>query len=788
MLKNYLKVACRILVKNRLISFINIFGLGLSMSVGMMIMIRLQDQLSYDNFHPNPGTLFRVINHFQDKSGQRFDMASTPLPLRDKLAAVPGVEISTSIYPAFNGKLEGAGKEISVNGAFTDPSFFKVFGFTLFAGNPSTALSNPNAIIITKDVAERYFGHATAVGKTLKRDNGKSFLITGVLNDPPSKSHIHFDAFVSASTIHQMEVDKTLPNKSADWFQFNTAYTYITTTDKKTVEAGLRSLGSQLTKDMQGAKAAFALQSINNITPGSDYLYNEIGDGSSWSKFYFEIGIALIILLAACFNYTNLTVARSLTRAKEVGIRKINGAKKSQLFLQYIIESTLVAALSLVFAWILLSQIVRYAPFNDSYEFIPSSFQYNTEFISRTILFALFTGILAGVAPAWMLSNFKPLRILKNMTTARMFGNISVQKTLIVFQYTLSLTILIFLLAFYRQFAHLGSRDPGFRKENVLVVPLNGLDATIVSQRLTTVPGVQSVSAMSSVFGRHFSGLTTTAWISNRQDAVPLNYYYADGNFIRNMGLSVIAGKHSNDNRSILLNEQGAKALGLKDISRAVGQQIWINDSTQVEITGILKDFNYENAGSPIRPLALMSRKDAYSHLYVSVNTADKMMLTAQVRKVMFSLQRTQTADLVWLDDQLAENNSQGATISLLGYLAFMAMAIATLGLLGLVIYTVQTRRKEISIRKIIGAGSGQLVRMLSRGFIKLLLLSGIIAVPLGYVAGYLFLQNFTDRVSFGVGSALLCFCVLLAIGLLTIISQTYKAAVENPAKSLRSE
>jgi putative ABC transport system permease protein len=363
-----------------------------------------------------------------------------------------------------------------------------------------------------------------------------------------------------------------------------------------------------------------------------------------------------------------------------------------------------------------------------------------------------------------------------------------VQKTLIVFQYTLSLTILIFLLAFYRQFAHLGSRDPGFRKENVLVVPLNGLDATIVSQRLTTVPGVQSVSAMSSVFGRHFSGLTTTAWISNRQDAVPLNYYYADGNFIRNMGLSVIAGKHSNDNRSILLNEQGAKALGLKDISRAVGQQIWINDSTQVEITGILKDFNYENAGSPIRPLALMSRKDAYSHLYVSVNTADKMMLTAQVRKVMFSLQRTQTADLVWLDDQLAENNSQGATISLLGYLAFMAMAIATLGLLGLVIYTVQTRRKEISIRKIIGAGSGQLVRMLSRGFIKLLLLSGIIAVPLGYVAGYLFLQNFTDRVSFGVGSALLCFCVLLAIGLLTIISQTYKAAVENPAKSLRSE
>ncbi len=202
---------------------------------------------------------------------------------------------------------------------------------------------------------------------------------------------------------------------------------------------------------------AFTLQPIGKITPGSDQLYNDTSN-SSWSKFYFEIGIALIILLAACFNYTNLTIARALTRAKEVGVRKINGASRSQVFIQYIIESVMIAFLSLCFAWVLLSFIVQYAPFNDGYEFIPSSFRYNSPFFLWTIAFALFAGLLAGASPAWILSSFTPLRVLKNLTTARILGKVSIQKTLIVFQYSLSLTIIIFLFAFYRQFSHLAGR------------------------------------------------------------------------------------------------------------------------------------------------------------------------------------------------------------------------------------------------------------------------------------------------------------------------------------------
>jgi putative ABC transport system permease protein len=787
---NYLKVAFRTIARNRLISFINVFGLGLSMSVGMMVMIRVQDLLSYDNFHPQARNTYRVLSSYQTNSGEHWKMASTPLPLSGQLTALKGVANAVNIYPAFNGKMTAAGKEFYINGAFTGTNFFKVFGFSLAMGDPATALSTPYGIVLSKATAEKYFGKQHALGQVISSENHRNFTVTGVLNDIPGKSHINFDAFASNVIIPQLEAEKILAEKSKSDYAFDAAYTYVTLApaySTKALAADLNAIAYTLNKNNKDGRVAFSLQSIKAITPGSEYLHHD-NSGGSWTKLYFEIGIALIILIAACFNYTNLSIARSLTRAKEVGIRKINGAKRSQIFSQYIIESVLVSILSLGFAWILLSQIVRYAPFNDSYEFIPSTFKYNSEFVAWTIAFALFTGLLAGASPAWILSSFTPLRILKNLTTARLFGKISVQKALIVFQYSLSLIIIIFLLAFYRQFSHMGSADPGFRKNNVLVVPLNGLNEKIIGQKLKEIPGVQSISAMSNVFRPHFDGLAMSAWLSNKQDAVSLNYYYANADFVHDMNMTLLSGENTEDERKVILNEQAVKALGIKNYHDAVGQKFWVNDSTQLEIAAVVKDFNYANAGSPVRPLALMNKKNAYSYLYILANTLDRKALTGHIQQLLHEAASSQTFDLVWLNDQIDQNNSQKATISLLGYLAFMAMAIASLGLLGLVTYTVQVKEKEISIRKVIGAGSSQMVKMLSKGFIKLLFIAGFIAVPIGYTFSYLFLQNFADRVKFGIGSVLFCFSILLIIGLITIISQTYQAATANPAKSLRAE
>ena len=797
MFKSYLKIALRSFLKNKLTTFINIFGLGLSMSVGLMILIRTQDALNYDKFHPSPERTYRITSEYNKKGGEKWQLASTPLPLDKALLKEKNIiEQAVNIYPALNGKATANSKELNINGAFTESSFFKIFGFTLASGNAATALQQPNSIILNKITAEKFFGSDDVVGKVIKMDNGTPFIVTGVMNNPPGKTQLAYDAYASYSTVAQMENNKLLSQKSSDWFAFNSAYTFVLlkkNTGTRVLQSQLNSIANNLNEQNKEGVTAFHIQPLNKITPGTDALNNDMGGGTSWAKIYFEVGFALLILLAACFNYTNLTIARALTRAKEVGIRKIVGANRSQVFVQYVFESVLLALLALAFAWFILSFIVRYAPFNDDYEFIPSSFHYNASYIAWSFVYALFTGLLSGISPAWILSAFTPLRVLKNLSTAKLLGKVSLQKTLVVFQYSLSLVIIIFLFAFTRQFSFMAKANPGFTKNNMMVIPTNGFDEKIAAQKITSVSGVKSVAATSANFTKHFSGMNAPVWISNKNDAIGLNYYYADANFISSMNFDFVAGRNfsgeiqGNKEQDILLNEKAAHALGLSNAAKAIGQKLWLNDSTQLEITGVLRDFHYESAGIPVKPLAFRIKKDAYSYFYVQTE-GDKTTLESRVKTALSSLHATQPITISWLDEDLNKTNSQTATISLLGFLGFIALAIATLGLLGLVVYTVEVKGKEISIRKIVGAGEIQIINILSKGFVKLLFIAGLIAMPIGWLLSAMFLQNFSERAPFGFINVILCFLFLLSIGLFTIISQTYKAAIANPVESLRSE
>lgn len=797
MIKNYLKVAFRNLQRNKLVSFINIFGLGLSMTIGLMVMIRLQDAFSYDLFHANAARIVRINSKYDKKAGgEQWKMASTPLPLYEKLLENPGsFEKLVSIYPAFRGKASAAGKEMYINGAFTESSFFDVFGFQLAAGSAPGILNKPNTVVISAATAEKFFGSQDAIGKVFAMDNGSSFIVSGVMKPFPGKSHLNYDAYASYSTVAAMEKNKLLPPRLNDWFAFNTSYTYGLLQKGQTAANAnneLKNISAALNRINQQGVSAFSVQALASITPGNERLYND-NSGSSWGKFYFEIGIAFIILLAACFNYTNLTTARALTRAKEVGIRKVTGATRGKIFLQYIIESTLLSFLALGFAWVVLAFIIQYAPFNDGYEFISSSFEYNLPIAGWSVAFALFTGLLAGTAPAWILSSFKPVRVLKNLSTAKLFGKISIQKTLIVFQYSLSLTIIIFLFAFYQQFAHLAKVDPGFKRDNILVLPLNGLDENIVSQQLGAVSGVRSVSAVSYLFGGHFNGITNPVWTTSKADAVAVGNVFASANFITDMNIQLLAGNNfprggSAAEKYILLNERAAFALGLKDYSKAVGQSVWVNDSLQLEVLGIVKNFNYENAALPVGALAIRNKQNSAAYIFIATEAAAQTAVRERVLAAAKTIAPKQALSVSWLHEDLENGYSQTATLSLLGYIAFMVVAIATLGLTGLVIYTVEVKRKEISMRKILGAERKQIVQLLSTGFVKLLFIAGCIAVPIGYTAGYLFLQNFPNRSGFGVYNAIACFVLLLLIGLVTILTQTWRAASANPVKDLRLE
>jgi putative ABC transport system permease protein len=796
--KNYFKIAVRSLLKNKLTSFINVFGLGLSMSVGLMILVRTQDALSFDKFHPHPERTYRVTSQYNKKNGEKWPMASTPLPLVNELINDKDeVEAAANVYPVLNGKATANGKELYLNGAFTEPSFFSIFGLTFLQGNAATALNEPNSIILTKQIAEKFFNSTNVVGRTIQFDNGTSYLIKAVLNTPPGKSHLNYDAYASQNSIAALEKNQILTDKSSDWFAFNSAYTYVLLNKDATVkkvESRLKGIAANLNRVNKEGVTEFNLQALNEITPGTERLNNDNAAGTSWTKIYIEGGIALLILLAACFNYTNLTIARALTRAREVGIRKIVGAKRSQIFVQYIFESILLSLLALAFAWFVLALIVRYAPFNDEYEFIPSSFEYNLKFVSFTFIYALFSGVLAGSAPAWILSAFTPIRVLKNLSTAKILGKVSLQKTLIVFQYSLSLVVIIFLFAFNKQFSFMANVDPGFKRSGVVVVPLNGVKQQIAAQQISTISGVQSVSATTANFTKRFSGMTTPVWKSDKKEALNLQYYYANAAFIHDMRLEFDAGsnfqpgKEADIENYILLNESAVRALGFSSATNALAQKIWIDDSTQLQVAGVLKDFIYEGAGRPISPLAFRTKKDAYTYLYMSTIPTDKVNLEKNIEGEVNVDRPSQLVKATWLSDDLDKSNSQAATISLLGFLGFIALAIATLGLLGLVVYTVETKNKEISVRKIIGASTMQLVNILSWGFVKVLFIAGLIAMPVGWFLSVMFLQNFSMRANFGFVNVLMCFLFLLGIGLFTIVSQTYKAAIANPVKNLRSE
>jgi putative ABC transport system permease protein len=794
MLRSYLKIAWRSLNKNRLFSFINIFGLALSMSVCMIVMLRIKDEFRYDLFHPYADRTYRILTNVSNNNSDHWIFASSPLPLKPLLDQQGSViQETVQLYPAGNTPARYAKKELKIKGCFTDDGFFRIFGFTLKHGDERTSLSLPGSVVLSSATAYKYFRNEDPIGKVMGIGNMGDFIITGVMNEEPRKSHIAFDAFVSSASIHQLEKQKLLPAKSESWNTFQDAYTYVLlkpAVAKRTLQNVLAQVNKEINKDAKDGRLEFETQSLTKITPSPDLL-NDIGKGTTWGKLLALVGIGLIILVSACFNYTNLTIARALTRAREVGIRKVAGAKRFQIFLQYMVESVLIAFLSLLLASVMLSFIIRYNLFGDGGDFSPSISSDYIVFVSF-VLFALVSGLIAGAAPAWILSSFRPANVLKNISTVKLFGNLSLQKTLIVFQFSLSLVIVIFLFAFYRQFNYMAEADHGFRKHNILTIPLIGADEKLLRNELSAITGVENIAALSDNFGRYPSGTVSASLDRDEAKPLQLQYYYGDEQLIPVMQLQLKAGSNfppsTEKEKYIILNEQAVTALQLENESSAIGKQLWINDSTSLQVIGVLKNFHHQNLGIPIRPMALRSATGAYSYLNVSVKSANNEELLQSVERTWKQLHPHEPFSYYWLEKHLDELASQKDTISILGYLAFIAITLASLGLLGLVVYTIETKRKEISVRKIIGAEVMQLVMLLSRSFIKLLVISGFVAIPVGYLLSFIFLQNFASRVSFGIGSALACFFFLLLIGLTTIISQTFRASTVNPIKNLRVE
>lgn len=786
MLRNYLKIAWRSLLKNPLFSFINIFGLALSIYVCMLVMVQVKDELSYDLFHPYPERTYRIISDINEtKIGKKYKLASTPLALKNELTSETDIiEEVVQVYPVLKGKALNGDKELSINGAFTDPSFFKVFGFRLSSGDEKTALELTNGIVLSSETAFRFFGKADAIGKTLSFDKMGIFQVTGVLEKNPGKSHIDFDAYASLTAVTQLEKAKVLPKYQNNWNSMNEGYTYALLKNGiagETLNKVLKQIASKPELKSKDVRLNFICQPLTKITPGTDGVYNEPGKGTVWAKLLTVAGVGLIILIAACFNYTNLTIARALSRAKEVGIRKVAGASRSQIFFQYIVEAVLIALLALVFAYLIFTQ---FKPDESSKLLLLLYF----------LLFTIVTGSLAGAFPAWILSSFKPVNVLKNISTQKIFGNLSLQKGLMIFQFTLSLVIIIFLSAYYRQFSYLETLDPGFYSKNIITIPFSGKDK-VFSNEVSRIAGVEKTSGMSENFGLRGSGsIPVFQDKSVAGQGVMADFYFTDASTIEVNRLKLIAGENFAEKEEfvkekyIVINEKAVEIFGFKNHTAAIGKIVWLNDSTSLQVIGVIKDFYHLGAARRITPLILRNKSDEFNYLNIQMNAAHKEQIVKQITAVWNKVNPHTPFTYEWLDKKIAQREDQSGAYATMGFLAFITISIASLGLLGLVVYTVETRQKEISIRKVIGAGVNELMFLLSKEFLKLLLISGLIAMPVGYILSFFFLQNFANRVPFGFGTLLLSFIFLLFIGLFTILSQTYKASTDNPVKNLRNE
>lgn len=796
MFKNYLKVAFRNLARHKLFSFINVFGLALSMSVCLLVLMRLKDQLGYDKFHPFPERTYRIITQVANKHGNEFRLATTPLPLSSTLTRdYTFIDKAVRIYPFQRRKATGGTKELTIHAAFTDAAFFDVFGFTLQSGDKRTALSEPNSIVLSHETARRYFANENAIGKSLLFDGLGSFLVTGVLAKKAGKSHIDFEAFISFKSVPALEKSGKLTPISETWNNGTSAYTYILL-KKGAAESQLSNAVLQVssmlmksTKVEGKERFDFKVQPFEDIVLGEDLAYG-LGNSGSRGKYLAEIGISFILLLSACFNYTNLSLARSLKRGKEVGVRKVAGAYRFQIFYQFIIESVFIAIISLGFAYVLLKLIIDYAPFR--VDMVPAGAAIDLSLLSWFFAFSIFTGVLAGALPAWALSSFKPVEVLKNLANIKLFGSNGLRKVLIVVQFALSLIIIIFTVTFFKQFDYMATGDPGFNVKNIINIPLQGSDHQLLRQKIAQLKGVENISATSSNFGGSASG---SVMVSQSPEAEPITmeYYDVDHNFINNMRLQLLAGSSFVENSTgtetqVIISESARKILKFNSPGEAIGQAIEIEDSIRVQVAGVIKDFYYRGLETPYAPLVLRNRRGEFKHLHVKSTIQGDKNLLASIETLWKSTNPNKPFDGTWLYDDFHERKGAWSTTSMLGFLAIITITLACLGLLGMVVYNTETRKKEIGIRKVMGASVPAIMSLLSRSFIKLVMLAGVIALPVSYALSYFFLLMFANRISIGFGTLALCFSGMLLISLLTIGSQIYKVAISNPVNALKVE
>ncbi|MEM9718947.1 MAG: FtsX-like permease family protein [Bacteroidota bacterium] len=805
MIFNYLKVGIRQIRRHALFSFLNVIGLAVSMAVCLLLMMILIDQYSQDTFHENRDRIYRVVTGRGEGQAKQEEinkfLATGPIPIAAELEQTyVGVEATVKIKRLNDPKLITEDKNLSAKGFYVDQSFLQVFDFGEVQGALQEPLAAPNSLVLTQKTARKLYGNTDPIGKVLKVGNGEysDLLITGVMEDPPIRTHMPFDFLVSFSTYETQN-----PDQISNWGDCWNQWIYVLLKDDKGSKAelasGLRKISIRQSEQDAYSSYRFEAQALAEINPSGTHMAgNEIQITTPSFVFTTLSILGIVIMLSACFNYTNLSIARSLKRAKEIGIRKVIGGKRGQLVAQFLVESILISLFALILAVILLEFLIPAFYSIDRRAPTLIHLQKTPQLYLWFVGFSILTGLIAGIFPALHLSSYRPIQVLKSLKRVKAFSFIGLRKGLIVIQFTFCLFFVLSAILLFKQYNLLVHSDHGFDYKNIIHVDLQNQSYELFSQEVSSLGGFEQVSGCSYVMASGNSNGVQIK-IPNTPDVLGLHANHSSRNFFENMRMQFLAGGTFPENTSreiekyIILNETAVKKLQLGSPIDAVGQGLELlagGDSTRlVTVVGVVRDFYDMGTAQPVYPYCF--RYDPSKILYANIRVSEPLSPLAlnRLKKAWNEVDPIQALKYSYYDREVKERYGLMETMAkTVGTMSTMAIIIACLGLLGMVTYMVEGRVKEVGIRKILGASTKELIWTLSKSFMFLLGIAILIAVPLSIYLNKMWIETQEIQVDIGPQVILLGIGIVLFLSVIVVSSQTFTAAQGDPVKALRSD
>lgn len=797
MFKSYITVAVRNLKRHKVYSFINISGLALGLACCVLILLWISDEIRYDRFHEQTENIYRVVNDLNyGPYSQLTDGTAFPLGPAMK-EEIPEVKEAIRLLPTRKMLVAyGENRYYEENFYFADPSLFSIFTFPFVQGDATTALSLPSSVVITKEMASKYFGNDDPMGKTIRTQNQNDYVVSGVIENIPKNSHIQFGFLGSIERAVAMGARTHWSGWLYDTYallQPNTSFEEVNTK----MEVWIK------TKDAEESR--YYLQPLLDV-----HMYGLQGDGAIRQLSFFSL-LALLILIIACINYMNLSTARAGTRAKEIGLRKVVGAKQKNILRQFLSESVLFAFFALLISFCLVALFLPV--FNQiSGKELSMNMAHNTFLFLGILGITLLTGVLAGSYPALFLSSFEPDRILKGTLNAKKIGMSTafVRKGLVVIQFILTIVLLISTTTVYKQMSFIKNQKLGFDQNYLIYTQLRSegnlwerydaektwMNYKTLKNELSHNPNILDVSSATCLpFGAMGQEFGQLEWEGKDPEyQVTMNHMAVDSHFFKTFELEKIEGrflseKFPSDSQNFILNEAAVKATGLES---PVGTKFRLLDRTGI-IAGVIKDFHFATLHKEIEPLIIHMMPYQYwmyrNYVFVRIRSDNVSQTMASIKKMWDRAIPEYPFEFHFLDDTIETRyRSEQRLEVILRIFTFLAIAISCFGLFGLISFAAEQRTKEIGIRKVLGASVGNVVRLLTKEFVVLVILANIIAWPVAYIVMTRWLNNFAYRTEIGLVTFLFSGFVALIIAALTVCLQSIKASLANPVDSLRYE